>query len=281
MIASRTQGRMAGFAGWRESGRLVVPVLAAIEKAPPKEWAAGVEALRSMRGVDVCRAIAQAYPSAPARTQVVLLGVLGDERHALAMPVLTAAARSEDAAMRVAALRALGETALPEAIDPLTAACKSALPTSRHRSCRVLRLPTRCARRSRGRADRLLAVLAGGYADPQLRRRGAGLGARPTAEGVRSRPKVAVDPELGDQALPLLLGGGQARRSNQKGQGGRFYRGPRRKPDRHHPRDRSEIWGGKPVVGGHTGHHRHGGGGAVRHGAQNAGWDEALRHEPT
>lgn len=209
--------RMAGFGGLGRmgDGTCVSPLLSAIGKSERVEWAAGLEALRQMRGVDVCREIANAYSSEPAPTQLALLPILGGKQHALAMPVLVEAAASSHAAFRAAALAALGDVALPEAVKPLASACKSA-GTQEQAIARAALVRLGDALRAAGgkhaaaAGGAYLAALAGvSEGDQDARRRAvAGLTASPSAEAYEVAKAVAADAELRDLALPLLVGVG-------------------------------------------------------------------------
>src|SRR5262249_13295440 len=89
------------------------PVPAPIRDAGAPASLVGLDARRAMRGADVTRALVDAYPGLPPALQASLIPVLGSRKDPSALPLLERAARSDDAARRLAALDALGESGLP------------------------------------------------------------------------------------------------------------------------------------------------------------------------
>jgi hypothetical protein len=70
-----------------------------------------------MQGVDVTRAIVEAYPQQSEPIQLALIPILGRKQNALAAPILKAAAESNMAAVRMAGLLALADSGQPEGAD--------------------------------------------------------------------------------------------------------------------------------------------------------------------
>ncbi len=96
-------------------------ILAAIRDAAPPTLLVGMHALRALPGEDATRALIDAYPKLPAPAQLALIPVLGARRDLLVLPVLEHLARSEQAETRKAALEALGDSDLPQAMNLLSA----------------------------------------------------------------------------------------------------------------------------------------------------------------
>ncbi len=118
------EAALAGL-GRNGDGTCVAPILAAIKSADNPTRAIGLDALRNMQGVDVARALVEAYPSLDAATQLAMLAVLGSKKSNLVMPVLTQAAGSQDGPTRLAGLQALAATESPDGLETLTAAGKT------------------------------------------------------------------------------------------------------------------------------------------------------------
>jgi hypothetical protein len=116
-------GALAGLG--RVGDASCVPViLAAIRDAAPPTLLVGMDALRALPGEDVTRALIAAYPKLPARAQLALIPVLGARRDPLGLPILEQLARSDQAAARKAALEAIGDSDLPQAMSLLSAAAE-------------------------------------------------------------------------------------------------------------------------------------------------------------
>jgi len=71
--------------------------------------AAAIAMAKEMEGPEVTRALADELPKLSAAIQVQLLAVLGDRGEKIALPAVVAATKTPDAAVRVAALKALGQ----------------------------------------------------------------------------------------------------------------------------------------------------------------------------
>jgi hypothetical protein len=112
-------GALAGLG--RVGDASCVPViLAAIRDADPPTLLVGLSALRALKGHDVTRQLAEAYHKLPRRAQLALIPILGARRDPQALPILEELARSDNAESRIAALEALGQTDLPEALSFLS-----------------------------------------------------------------------------------------------------------------------------------------------------------------
>lgn len=200
---------LAGLAGLGRigDGTCVAPVLALVARAQGVVQAAGLDALDRMRGVDVCREIAQAYSSIPEPIRISILPILGRKQHALAMPVLKEAATGNDPVVRTAALKALGETALPDAIEPLVVASKQAESGPALASLVELGDALRRGKHAGAAGGAYLAAFGAAPVEQKdLRRRMlAGLSASPSADAFEVARQAAADAELHDLALPLLI----------------------------------------------------------------------------
>lgn len=113
--------KQAGFAGLGRigDGSCTGKMLATLREAEAPVLQVGLDALRRMQGVDAARALVAAYPDQPAGLRVALLEVLGSKKHPMVLPILTDAAKASDPALRTAALNALAETELFEAVAVL------------------------------------------------------------------------------------------------------------------------------------------------------------------
>jgi hypothetical protein len=96
-------------------------ILAAIRDTEPPTLLVGMNALRVLPGSAVTSTLIGAYPTLPPRAQRALIPILGARRDAQALSTLEQLAHSDKAETRLAALAALGETDLPEAISFLSA----------------------------------------------------------------------------------------------------------------------------------------------------------------
>lgn len=204
--------RMAGLAGLGRigDGSCVEPILTCIDKSAGFEWTAGIEALENMRGVDVCREIARAYSSLPRKMQLALLAVLGRKQHVMALNILQTTAEDDDPATRAVALYALGESALPQAVAPLSAACRSRQ-GEEQTVARAALIHLGDTLRQRGHAgaagNAYVAALAGAAArDKELHRRAlTGLAVSPVPQAFEIAKQAAAESDLRDVALPLLV----------------------------------------------------------------------------
>ena|GEM_PF-3275312 len=113
-------GALAGLG--RVGDASCVPViLAAIRDAAPPTLLVGMDALRALPGEDANRALIDACPKLPSRAQLALIPVLGARHDPLGLPILEQLARSDQAETRLAALEALGDSDLPQAMNLLSA----------------------------------------------------------------------------------------------------------------------------------------------------------------
>ena len=99
-------------------------ILTAIRDAAPPTLLVGMDALRALPGEDVTRALIDAYPRLPSRAQLALIPVLGARRDPMALPMLEQLTRSNQPETRLAALEAMGDSDLPQAIEFLSAEAK-------------------------------------------------------------------------------------------------------------------------------------------------------------
>jgi HEAT repeat protein len=117
-------GVLAGL-GRTGNASCVPALLAAIRGAELPTSLVGMNALRTMPGSEVTRALVEAFPGLTTKEQAALIPVLASRRDALVLPLLQQRARSDDPAVRASALEAIGETGLKEAIEVLAAEAKS------------------------------------------------------------------------------------------------------------------------------------------------------------
>jgi HEAT repeat protein len=96
-------------------------ILSAIEKSEPPTLSVGIAALAALTGADVTRALIDAYPGLPARTQAALLPILGSRRDPLVLTILKQSVHAPGGQHRLVALEALAETGLSEAMSFLAA----------------------------------------------------------------------------------------------------------------------------------------------------------------
>ncbi len=204
---------IAGLAGLgrMDDGSSVKAMLAVMGDVQSRAWAAGLEAFRQMHDETAIQELVRAYPNLPMVTQLALLPILGDKKHPLVLPVLTQAVSSGDAAMRVAAIRALGECSLRGAIEPLTAVINNVEEAEKAAGRSAL---LRLADSLRGReatetVGRIyLAVFnATPPADRDTRRAAlVGLAVVPSGEAFEVAKAVTIDTDYADLAIPLLVG---------------------------------------------------------------------------
>lgn len=114
--------RGAALAGLGAYGdETVVPAL--IEALPGKEGRqlepAVLAAFAALQGPGADHALLEAFPGLPRDMQVSMLGVFGNKRNPLFLPLLTEFAAHGDPLLRTAALNGLAATRLPDALPPL------------------------------------------------------------------------------------------------------------------------------------------------------------------
>lgn len=180
-------------------GTCVAPVLAALEKAAPPTSLVGLAALRQMGGVDVTRAVVEAYPRQPEPIRLGLLDVLGSKKHALTLPILIEAARSKDPAFRLAGLQALAESEQGEALAVLIEAGRTGSdPEKAVASAGVLKLAhrLRAANKLKEAGLAYVAAMESPGNDEARRAILEGLAACPVAEALPALRKSAENKPL-------------------------------------------------------------------------------------
>lgn len=186
----------------------VAPVLAAIGANEPPTRLVGLAALRAMPGPEVTKVLVEVFPAQPVERKAELLGVFAGRRDAAALPLLTQAA--SDPALRATALRALGEIALPEAVDPLVAAVQAGQGPDREAAQASLEALAQSLRGSRpdvaGYAYSVLFDTTAPDAKDLRRRAVEGLTACPVPQGLGAARAVATDPGLATSPNALLMG---------------------------------------------------------------------------
>jgi HEAT repeat protein len=208
------ESAMAGL-GRMGDGSCVAPIIDAMKNATKdRSWHIGIDALRNMQGVDVVRALVNAYPTLPPKFQVAMLGVLGGKQHPMAAPILMEAAKSDDVAMKSAALTALGDAVLPESLDVLVSA------TSRDRqeavdavaqTARAALLALADGWRAKGdaaQAGQVYLALFNVAGDEKEARShaAAGIADFPVAGAYEAAKSIAGDKDLSEFAIRALLG---------------------------------------------------------------------------
>jgi HEAT repeat protein len=113
-------GALAGM-GRVGDGSCVPVILTSIRDAEPPTSLVAMNALRVLPGAGVTKQLVDAYAGLPPRAQRALIPVLGGRCDPQALPLLEQLAHAERAETSLAALRALGESDLPEAISFLSA----------------------------------------------------------------------------------------------------------------------------------------------------------------
>jgi len=192
-------------------GTCVKPILGAITDAEAHTWRAGIGALASMQGVDVTRAIVEAYPSQPLTTQLSLISVLGSKRHPLAIPVLKQAAQSADPPFRLAGIEALADAGLPDGLDLLSAAAANGNDNEKAAARRgLLTLADSlqaAGRKNEAGAAYLASLKVAAEGDKEARRRAVtGIAACPIAEAADAVKSAATDADLREPAVRALVG---------------------------------------------------------------------------
>jgi len=211
--------REAGLAGLGRigDGSCVPAMLEAVKASDNPARLVGIAALREMRGVDVTRAIVEAYPGLKAPLQLDMLEVLAARKHPMVAGILKDAAQSQDPAMRLAGLSGLAEAGLAEGIDLLIAAARGGGEAERPvaRAGLIAVAEALRAQGARGCAEAGRASLAAWEvadpADREFRRRAlAGLTACPIPQAFEAVKAAAADSELSDQLPALILAVGGA-----------------------------------------------------------------------
>jgi len=188
-------------------GTCVVPVLAVIKSVDNPTRAIAIEALRTMQGVDVARALVEAYPVLDGALQASLLGVLGSKQNHAVLPVLTQAASSGEPAIRMAALQALAATELPDALEALMAAGRAEAAEERAAARKgILQVADALRRAGKPKeAGRAYAVALGFAGDDDAARTAlAGVAACPIPAAFEVVMEVAGRESLKPQAVPAL-----------------------------------------------------------------------------
>jgi HEAT repeat protein len=188
----------------------VEPILEVVRLGEPPTSLVAIDALRSLSGGEVTRALVKAYPDQPASAQAELVSVLGARRDPVALPILETELGSSQPAVRRAAMQALGETGLSGALDVLMGAAKVGSGDDR-RAVResLLRLAQRLqAAGDLGHAGR---AYAGALEDSmpsegELRLSALeGLAACPMAAASAAIESASADPALREPAIRALL----------------------------------------------------------------------------
>jgi HEAT repeat protein len=188
----------------------VGPVLAVVGASGPPTSRIGLAALSAMPGDGVTEAIVNAHASQKPAMQTALLSVLGTRKALAALPILTAAARSDDPAVRQTAYQSLAEAGLAGGVDPLIAAVsnESGEVQQAARASLLTLAGTLSAAGEREPAGRAyLAVLAATKDDEIALIREAldGLATNPTAAAFELVPLRAAVPELRETALRAMM----------------------------------------------------------------------------
>jgi len=87
----------------------VAVVLDILKSGDQEMQAVAITMVKGMPGTEVTKALAEELPKLSPASQVQLLSVLGDRGDVAAMPAITSAVKAENPAVRIAALRALGQ----------------------------------------------------------------------------------------------------------------------------------------------------------------------------
>lgn len=98
---------VCGSAG--EQNEAVGVVLDILKSGDQEMQAVAITMVKEMPGTEVTKALAEELPKLSSASQVQLLSVLGDRGDVIALPAITAAVKVENQAVRIAALRALGQ----------------------------------------------------------------------------------------------------------------------------------------------------------------------------
>ncbi len=203
-------GALSGL-GRLGDGSCVRPILEAITDAELHTWRAGMGALTSLQGVDVARALVEAYPSQPQKTQLAMIPVLGAKKHALTMPILKQAAQSSDPQFRLAGIEALAEAGLPDGFELLSHAARSGNDQEKaaaRNGLLVLADALKAAgKKNEAGAAYLTSFQTAPESDRESRRRAMeGIAACPTADAAEAAKTAVGDKELRQSAMNALVG---------------------------------------------------------------------------
>jgi HEAT repeat protein len=103
----------------------VATILDAIRDEEPPTLLVGLAALGHLNGSEVSRLLVETFPKLPPRMQSGLIPILGTSSDPLVLPILRGALHSDQPGSRTAALQALADSELPQALDLLAAEAKS------------------------------------------------------------------------------------------------------------------------------------------------------------
>lgn len=190
-------------------GTCVVPILNAMKNADARTRYNAIAALRDMQGVDVARALVEAYPDVPEALRPDILEVLGEKKSPLAVPLLNEAMKSDSGPLRLAALKACSRSGLPEGLERLIATATNSESSEERQIARAglleiadrLRLTERKA--DAGRA--CLVVLETSDDAGERLRAIDGLAVCPVTEGYDAIMAAADDPKLQPQVARALI----------------------------------------------------------------------------
>ncbi|MFC1635696.1 HEAT repeat domain-containing protein [Planctomycetota bacterium] len=101
-------------------------VLDILRSGDQEMQAVAIAMVKEMSGTEVTEALAKELPKLSAASQVMLLSALSDRGDAAALPAVSAAAKSKNPSVRIAALRALGQLGGASSIELLAQAAASA-----------------------------------------------------------------------------------------------------------------------------------------------------------
>jgi HEAT repeat protein len=118
------QAALAGL-GQIGDGSCVLPIVAAIENTDTRTWLVGINALRTMPGIDVTRQLAMMIETLPRETQEKLLPVLGERGSQHAVSPLKRFSQHTDPGLQQAAIVGISRSGMPEFVDQLLDLAKS------------------------------------------------------------------------------------------------------------------------------------------------------------
>jgi len=114
-------GAIAGLGRFGDE-RVLDDILAAVTGPEGQDLEpAALRAFEELRGTAASQGLLDVYPQASPELQLNLLGIFGRKQDPKSLEVLSEAALSEDQALHEAALNALGDSALPGALEPVLA----------------------------------------------------------------------------------------------------------------------------------------------------------------
>ncbi len=112
-----------GYDASAQSQNDAVGVVLDILKSGDQEMqAVAITMVKEMPGTEVTKALAEELPKLSPASQVQLLSVLGDRGDVVALPAITAAVKTDNQAVRIAALRALGQLGNDSCVNLLAGA---------------------------------------------------------------------------------------------------------------------------------------------------------------